>query len=326
MAEASRLPIDVVSYPVAQSLDRNALDGLAGKTKQFGASRTGGIKLVVDGSIQGYTAYLSQPYFAGTPSAAEESACESDLADRIFVGGEVPPAPSAHPAPSGGNRGYASMAQDDLNAWVKAADEAGVQLLVHCNGDAAVDMLLEAIRASRGDKPRPDLRTVIIHAQTMRDDQLDQAAAQGLITSFFPIHVVFWGDRHRDLFLGPERAARINPARSALDRGITVTLHHDAPIAQVGMLPVVAAAVNRITTSGKLLGPEQRITAFEALRAITRDAAYQYFEESRKGTLEAGKLADMVILDADPLAIDPLQIGNITVLETIKAGKTVFKR
>ncbi len=159
----------------------------------------------------------------------------------------------------------------------------------------------------------------------MRDDQLDFAAKHGLTPSFFPIHVYFWGDRHRDLFLGPKRAARLDPARSALDRGLKITLHHDAPVAGIEMLSVVHAAVNRITTSGKVLGAKERITPFEALRAITADAAWQNFEEKRKGTLEAGKLADMVILSDNPLTVDPMKIKEIRVLETIKEGKTIYK-
>ena len=158
----------------------------------------------------------------------------------------------------------------------------------------------------------------------MRDDQLDFAARHGLTPSFFPIHVNFWGDRHRDLFLGPKRAARINPARSALDRKLKITLHHDAPIAGIEMLNVVWAAVNRVTTSGKILGPDERITPFEALRAITADAAWQNFEENRKGTLETGKLADMVVLSDDPLSIDPMKIRDIQVLETIKGGESLY--
>jgi predicted amidohydrolase YtcJ len=185
-------------------------------------------------------------------------------------------------------------------------------------------MLLEAVQKVRAEKPRPDLRTTIIHAQTMRDDQLDFAAKHGLTPSFFPIHVYFWGDRHRDLFLGPERAARIDPARSALDRGLKVTLHHDAPIAGIEMLKVVWSAVNRVTTSGELLGPAERITPFEALRAITADAAWQNFEEDRKGTLEKGKLADLVILSGDPLGVDPMTIKDIRIVQTIKEGETVY--
>jgi predicted amidohydrolase YtcJ len=217
------------------------------------------------------------------------------------------------------------MTQEQIDRWVKRCDDHNIQLQVHTNGDAATDMLIKAVAKLRADRPRPDLRTTIIHAQTMREDQLDFSAKQGLTPSFFPIHVYFWGDRHRDLFLGPERAARIDPARSALDRKLKITLHHDAPIAGIEMLKVAWSAVNRVTTSGKLLGPEERITPFEALRAITADAAWQNFEEDRKGTLEAGKLADMVVLSDDPLRVDPMLIQDIKVMQTIKEGETVFQ-
>lgn len=116
----------------------------------------------------------------------------------------------------------------------------------------------------------------------------------------------------------------MNPSRSALDRNLKVTLHHDAPIAGIEMLKVAWAAVNRVTTSGKLLGPEERITPFEALRAITADAAWQNFEEDREGTLEKGKLADLVVLSDDPLGVDPIAIKNIRVVQTIKEGETVY--
>jgi predicted amidohydrolase YtcJ len=194
----------------------------------------------------------------------------------------------------------------------------------HTNGDGATDILLNAVEKVRAAGPRPELRTTIIHAQTMREDQLDYSAKHGLTPSFFPIHVYFWGDRHRDIFLGPKRAARISPSRTALDRNLKITLHHDAPIAGIEMLTVAWAAVNRVTTGGKELGPEHRITPFEALRAITADAAWQNFEEDLKGTLETGKLADMVILSEDPMEIDPMKIKDIQVLKTLKEGREIY--
>ena len=118
--------------------------------------------------------------------------------------------------------------------------------------------------------------------------------------------------------------ARISPSRTALDRGIKFTLHHDAPIAGIEMLTVAWSAINRVTNGGQELGPEHRITPFEGLRAITADTAWQNFEEDRKGTLEAGKLADLVVLSDDPLAVDPMKIRDIQVLETIKEGKSIY--
>lgn len=129
---------------------------------------------------------------------------------------------------------------------------------------------------------------------------------------------------HKALFLGPERAPRIDPARSALQRGMRFTLHHDAPVAGIDMLAVISVAVNRRTTGGDVLGEDQKISAADALRAVTIDAAWQYFEEDGKGSTEPGKLADMVILSTNPLEVDPKTIGDIQVLETIKEGVSVY--
>lgn len=326
MERQGRLPIDVISWPMYKTIDDQAFETIVAGRGAEGRLRLGGIKLVVDGSIQGYTAFLSQPYHVQPDGAGPvPDKCGTEQAECLFVSAENEPLREGAPPVSGeGYRGYAAMTPEQIERWVRRCDEQGLQLQVHTNGDAATDMLIEAVRKVRAEKPRPDLRTTIIHAQTMRDDQLDFAVEHGLTTSFFPIHVNFWGDRHRDLFLGPERAARINPARSALDRKLKITLHHDAPIAGIGMLKVAWAAVNRVTTGGETLGPEERITPFEALRAITADAAWQNFEEGRKGTLEAGKLADLVVLSDDPLGVDPMAIEKIRVLRTIKEGETVF--
>jgi predicted amidohydrolase YtcJ len=159
----------------------------------------------------------------------------------------------------------------------------------------------------------------------MREDQLDAAAELGMSPSFFPSHVYYWGDRHRDIFLGPERAARLNPLRSALERGIVFSGHHDAPVTPADMLLPIWAAVNRVTASGEALGPEQRIPVIEAIRAATINGAYQLFEEEIKGSIEVGKLADFVVLSENPLLVDPMAIKEIRVLETIKEGKTIFK-
>jgi len=326
MANEGKLPIDVIVWPMYKATDDEMFDAVVadrGATKRL---RLGGIKLTVDGSIQGYTAFLSKPYHkqpGNTHPIADK--CDDEVVEHLFIDRETDIAGTDEPVkPEEAKRGYPSMSQEDIEKWIKRCDANGVQIQVHTNGDAATDMLIRAIDKVRRNKPRPELRTTIIHAQTMRDDQLEFSAKHGLTPSFFPIHVYFWGDRHRDIFLGPERAARINPARSALNRNLKITLHHDAPVAGIEMLTVVWSAVNRITTSGKVLGREERLTPFEALRAITADAAWQNFEEDRKGTLEAGKLADMVVLSDNPLTIDPMKIKDIQVLETIKEGKSIF--
>jgi predicted amidohydrolase YtcJ len=139
------------------------------------------------------------------------------------------------------------------------------------------------------------------------------------------MHTYYWGDWHRDSVLGPERAARISPAASALKRGMIFTQHHDAPVALPSAIMILASQVNRTTRTGQVLGPEQRVSVMDALKSITINAAYQYFEEDTKGSLEPGKLADFVILDSNPLKVEPTAIKDINVIETIKEGKSIYR-
>ncbi len=143
--------------------------------------------------------------------------------------------------------------------------------------------------------------------------------------SFFVGHVFYWGDRHRNIFMGPTRAADISPLRSALDRGIRFTVHDDTPVTPVDPLHLMWVSVNRRTRSNQFLGPDERVTPVEALRAMTIDAAWQNFEEEIKGSIEIGKVADFAILADNPLTVDPATIKDIEVLETIVGGKTVYQ-
>lgn len=165
---------------------------------------------------------------------------------------------------------------------------------------------------------------MLIHAQTIREDQLDRAARLGVTISFFTPHVFYWGDRHRDIFLGPERAARLNPMRSALQRGIVVSSHCDAPIVPVDPLLSIWACVNRQTSSGKTLGAEQSISVLDALRAHTINPAWQNFEDTLKGSIEEGKYADFVVLEENPLTCNPQNIKTINILSTYVGGEKVF--
>jgi len=295
MAQAGELAIDVVAYP-DYWLARDKVAGSPWLDPVPGSRfRIGGIKGNLDGSPQGKTAWLTEPYFV--PPEGQ---------DAEYVG-------------------YGMLDDEQAFAMFDEAFEQGWQVLNHANGDAALDQLIRAVRAATETHGEADRRTVGIHSQTIREDQLDAFAELGIMPSFFGMHTFYWGDWHRDSVLGPERAARISPARSALQRGMIYTQHHDAPVALPSSIVILASQVNRTTRTGEVLGPEQRVSAFEALRSITINAAYQYFEEERKGSIEAGKLADFVILSADPTQIPPEELWNLEVLETIKEGEPVFQ-
>ena len=269
----------------------------AGLGSHFGDHwlKVGAIKIVQDGSNQGYTGYFTEPYHTPFNGDADY-------------------------------RGYPRRSRDDLTTMVNSLHREGYQIAIHANGDAAIDDVIHAFREAQDAYPRPDARHRIEHCQMVRPDQLDAIAELGLSPSFFVGHVFYWGDRHRDIFMGPDRAAGISALSSAADRGIRFTVHDDTPVTPVNPLQLVWVSVNRFTRSGETLGPEERVSPLQALRAITIDAAWQNFEEASKGSIEPGKLADLVVLSANPLTVEPEAIVDIQVLETIVGGRSVFVR
>ena len=205
------------------------------------------------------------------------------------------------------------------------AVEEEQQLLVHCNGDAASEQFLrlyEKISNETGNIR--ELRPVMIHCQTVRNDQLDRMAKLGMIASIFVGHVWYWGDIHRKNF-GAVRGDHISPVKDALDRGVVVNFHQDTPVTKPNMMHSVWCAVNRLSRGGAVIGNEQKISVYEALKAVTIQAAYEYFEEASKGSIEVGKRADLVILDQSPLETDPMLIRDIQVMATIKDGKVIYQ-
>jgi predicted amidohydrolase YtcJ len=212
-----------------------------------------------------------------------------------------------------------------FNDTVTKIYEGGAKLFVHCNGDAAIDAFLEAHRFASGGKPEQPRGTVGVHSQFIRRDQLEKYAAWSIIPSFYTEHCFYFGDTHV-INRGPEQAASISPMKSALALGLHPTNHTDFNVAPIDQIFTIHTAVNRTTRSGVVLGEKERITPLEALRAITLDGARMYGEEKQKGSIEEGKLADLVILSADPTAVAPETIRSIEVLETIKEGKTVWKK
>ena len=253
--------------------------------------KLGGYKMFLDGSPQGRTAWLRQPY-----------AGEAEY------------------------RGYGTLTDAQALDMVRRAGAESMQLLAHCNGDAACAQYLAALEtAAREGVDLAAMRPVMIHAQLLGRDQLPAVRQLGVIPSFFVAHVYHWGDIHWEN-LGPDRADRISPAGSAAELGIPFTFHTDAPVIPPDLLETVWCAVNRVTRSGRSLGPEERVDVQTALEAVTVNAAFQYFEEQDKGTLAPGKRADLVILDRDPLAVPPEELRDIQVLETWKDGTVIFRR
>jgi predicted amidohydrolase YtcJ len=256
--------------------------------------KIGGIKLTGDGSPQGKTAYMSEPYIS--PPAGQKA----------------------------DYRAYAVMNQKEVSDWVAFGYRNNIQIITHTNGDAALDQFLMAVQQARATYGPKDLRPVAIHAQLARHDQVDRIKELGIVPSFFTAHTFFWGDWHRQSF-GEQRAAGISPAGYANRQDVIFTNHNDAPVVPPDMLRLAQTAVVRTTRSGFLLGSAERISPYVALKAMTDWAAYQYFEEKSKGTLEPGKLADLVILERDPLKVDPTTLSTIKVIETIKEGRPIFR-
>src|SRR5699024_1655180 len=203
-----------------------------------------------------------------------------------------------------------------------------VQLLTHCNGDAASEQLLNSYEAALevSDNPnKNNLRPVMIHYQTVRDDKLDRMVDIQMIPSIFNAHTYYWGDINTKN-LGTKRCKKISPAKTEYDKRSVVNFHQDAPVVAPDMLHSIWCAVNRITRSVVKIGEEECISVYDALKAVTINAAYAYFEEDEKGSIAEGKLADFVVLDRNPLEVETMEIKDIQVVETIKEGESVFKR
>ena len=256
----------------------------------------GAAKLLADGSLQCYTGYLSNPYH------------------KVIY--DLPDGPMW--------RGYIQENPEGFIDRIVALHRQGWQIAIHGNGDEAIQLILDAYEEAQKRYPRADARHIVIHCQTVREDQLDRIKRLGVVPSFFVVHTYFWGDRHRDIFLGPDRAKRISPLRSALKRGILFSNHNDTFVTPIDPLLSVWSAVNRLTSSGQVLGEEYTISVMDALRSVTSWAAYQACEETSKGSLEPGKLADMVVLGDNPLAVDKKAIRDIPVLATIVGNELVY--
>lgn len=299
LADAGIWKMDIVLYP----MHGEDVDAMVAAHPEFdgptyrGHIRFGGLKMFLDGSPQGLTAWMTEPYASG-PEGEDDWVA------------------------------YGTMSDEDAYDFARKAVDGNRQLLCHTNGDAAADQLLRVYERALADSPNPEaasLRPVMIHCQTARTDHYERMAHLGMIPSIFASHIWYWGDAHLRNF-GPERGGRVSACGDAARAGLPFTLHTDTPVLRPNLLEGVWCAVNRITSQGAHLDEDQKVTPWEALRAITANGAFQYGEEDSKGTLEQGKLADMVVLDQNPLEVDPADIRSIAVLATIKEGQMVYEK
>lgn len=290
---AGELPIDVVVYP--DVLEARDFIEKSVSRDYDGHVRVGGCKLTIDGSPQGFTALRDRPYY-------------NPVGDY-----------------SAGYKGYASVTDEQVNDSVDWCFSKDFQILTHSNGEGASDMLLAAIGASAKKYGTPTNRPVLIHGQFLREDQVDTIQKLGVFPSLFPMHTYYWGDWHRDHTVGPVNAENISPTGWVRERGMMFGSHHDAPVAFPDSMRILSATVTRRTRSNDILGPSQRVSVMDALKAMTIWPAWQHFEEDSKGTIEAGKIADFVILSDDPTAIDPEKLSELQVEVTIKDGGVVYE-
>lgn len=297
-AENNLLPIDVVALVGYEGLEEiEQLQPIVWGEYQ-GKLKFEGVKLSLDGSPQGKSAFLTSPYL--TPVEGCNSNCV----------------------------GIAQMTALQFEKQMRELYAKDVHVFAHANGDGAIDTLINThanIVATMAPGQINDLRTVVIHSQVMRPDQVNSYVKYQILPSFFTNHTYYWGDVHLQN-LGEERANFISPMRASIDGGLKVSNHSDNPVTPIDPLLGVWSAVRRISINGTVIGESQRVSVYEALKATTINAAFQYFEEESKGSIEVGKKADFVVLDLNPLKVPASEIKNINILYTIKNDVIVFQR
>lgn len=296
VAEQSPLPIDLVAFPVGNGFSEEDLQSFAYETSYVNGIRIGGVKFMLDGSPQGRTAFMREPY---------NEAPEGVAHPKHYIA-------------------YPVIQLEDYQPKAKALLDRRIPFITHANGDAAIDMVVAA-HDYAGIDASDDRRSVVIHAQLTRPDHLADYKRLGLVPSYFVAHTFFWGDWHRVSF-GDERASHISPLQSTQELGIPYTVHNDAPVVPPNMMRLWWTGVERQTRSGYVLGEDQRASVRDVLYAMTQGGAYQYFEEDIKGSITPGKRADLVVLEQSPLAADAKPIKDIAVLQTWARGQQVFQK
>lgn len=284
LANNNEIFLDIVAYMDYKNMDEIKKEYSEYINKYKNKFKIGGIKIFLDGSPQAKTAWLREAY-ANEPEYY----------------------------------GYRIMKDEDVEEILEKAKESKLQILAHCNGDKAAEQYINAVNKVSNLK-----RPVMIHAQLLGLDQLEDVKKYNIIPSFFISHIYYFGDIHIKN-LGIKRAEHISPAGSSLKQDILFTFHQDTPVIEPNMFETIWCAVNRTTKEGKVLGEDEKISVLEAIKAVTINSAYQYGEEDVKGSLKAGKKADLIIVDRNPLNVDKNELRNIKILETIKDGKTIYK-
>ena len=288
--------IDVIAFPFITDLDEilklYPVEKWGIYDRHF---KIGGVKVTIDGSPQGRTAAFTSRYLTGGPNG------EKDWLGKL------------------------SFPQKIINSFIQRVYELEVPLNLHANGDAAIDAFLRAHEALAKDDLTKDRKITLIHAQFTRKDHLEKYVKYKIVPSLYTLHTYYFADAHIEN-RGLEQAQYISPMRDAIDKGLKPTNHTDFVVAPLDQMFMLWSAVNRISRSGEVIGIDQRVTPYEGLQAMTINVAHQYQEQESKGSIKKGKLADLVILDKNPLKVDPNDIKNIQVLETIKEGKSIFKK
>jgi len=284
--------IDVVAFPFITDVDKILADyPIDTWLKYNNGFKIGGAKITVDGSPQGKTAYFSTAYLTDGP------------------GGEK------------NWKGELTFPQETVNQMVKKVYEMNVPLLLHCNGDASIDAFLTAYEAAHVTKP---WNVTTIHSQFMRKDQMPKFVKYNVRPSFYTLHTYYFYEAHLKN-RGFDQAQYISPINDAINAGMKPTNHTDFVVAPLDQLFMLWSAVNRISRAGAKVGLDQCISPYEGLKAMTINVAEQYDESESKGSLAKGKRADLVILDKNPMKVDPMTIKDIKIVETIKDGKLIYK-
>ena len=294
-ADAGAHSIDVVAFPFVTDLEKILAEFPVEQWGKYNKGfKIGGVKITIDGSPQGRTAAFTTPYLTGGPGG------EKNWKGELFAPQEV------------------------INEGLKKVYGLGVPVTFHVNGDAAIDSLIKAHEFAAANDPAKDRNVTAIHAQFTRKDQIPLYVKYRIRPSFYTLHTYYFAEAHIKN-RGKAQAMYISPMRDAIDAGLRPTNHTDAVVAPLDQMFMLWSAVNRISRAGVEIGPDQRVTPLEGLKAMTIWAAEQYGEQASKGSLEAGKLADLVILDKNPLTVDKMAIKDIRVVETIKEGKIIYR-